>query len=76
MSVQFSEKHDFIINRLMSEIHSVLTGQEIRTFGCLYPESNSYPSFPVLADSICNAAITTLEDPYQSSLYGGDLAIQ
>ena len=44
--------------------------------GYFHPESGSYSPFPVSADSISYAAITTLENPFQSSIYGGDIATQ
>jgi putative peptide zinc metalloprotease protein len=42
--------------------------------GRFHPESTSYPPFPVRADSISYTAITTLKNPLQSSIYGGDIA--
>ena len=42
--------------------------------GYFYPETTLFPPFPVYIDSISHAAITTLDNPLQSSIYGGDIA--
>jgi len=44
--------------------------------GYFYPETTFFPPFPVYIDSISHAAITTLNNPLQSSVYGGDIASQ
>ena len=44
--------------------------------GYFYPETALYPPFPVHVDSIGHAALTTLDNPFQSSIYGGDIASQ
>ncbi|MEN8205459.1 MAG: site-2 protease family protein [Pseudomonadota bacterium] len=44
--------------------------------GLFYPETILYPPFPVHVDSIGHAAITALDNPFQSSIYGGDIASQ
>ena len=46
------------------------------TSGYFYPETALYPPFPVHVDSIGHAALTTLDNPFQSSIYGGDIASQ
>jgi putative peptide zinc metalloprotease protein len=44
--------------------------------GYFYPETALYPPFPVHVDSIGHASITTLDNPFQSSIYGGGIASQ